>query len=113
MSNLSPFTSSQTNPRGPPSGPSILFESEPEHLHPEDIHERGDPEHEHGPALSTSPESTPHESLTPDDSVTDETKMKAIVEEFGDIAHLMEPPAGELHREPEKILAESIGSLFK
>jgi hypothetical protein len=48
---------------------------------------------------------------TPD--VTDEDKIKAIIDEFGDIASLMEPLPGQSEPEPERMLAECMGSLFK
>lgn len=41
------------------------------------------------------------------DDITDEEKMAAIISEFGDIASLYED------QEPERILAESKGSIFK
>jgi sterol 3beta-glucosyltransferase len=46
------------------------------------------------------------------DEPTDEQKLAAIVEEFGDIANLMESNDGST-AESERILAESKGSLFK
>lgn len=41
------------------------------------------------------------------EDITDEEKMAAIIREFGDIASLCED------QEPERILAESKGSIFK
>lgn len=41
------------------------------------------------------------------EDITDEEKMTAIIKEFGDIASLCED------QEPERILAESKGSIFK
>lgn len=45
--------------------------------------------------------------------VSDEEKVKAIVEEFGNIAGLMEPPPGKAEPDAERMLAECMGSLFK
>jgi hypothetical protein len=39
--------------------------------------------------------------------IPQEDKIRAIIEEFGDVANLMQD------EEPERILAESAGSLFK
>jgi sterol 3beta-glucosyltransferase len=46
------------------------------------------------------------------DEPSDEQKLAAVIEEFGDIASLMERDDGE-GSEPERLLAESKGSLFK
>jgi sterol 3beta-glucosyltransferase len=47
------------------------------------------------------------------DDVPDEVKIAAIIEEFGDIAGLIQPPPGQAEAEPERMLAEAKGSLFK
>ena len=47
------------------------------------------------------------------DDVPEEVKVAAIIEEFGDVAGLLEPPAGQTEPEPERMLAEAKGSLFK
>jgi sterol 3beta-glucosyltransferase len=46
------------------------------------------------------------------DEPSDEQKLAAVIEEFGDIASLMQRHDGE-GSEPERLLAESKGSLFK
>lgn len=46
------------------------------------------------------------------ESPSNDEKIAAIIEEFGDIANLMEPRNGS-DVEPERMLAESKGSLFK
>lgn len=47
------------------------------------------------------------------DSSSSDEKLQAIKQEFGAIAELMEPAEGFTEPEPERILAESKGSLFK
>jgi sterol 3beta-glucosyltransferase len=47
------------------------------------------------------------------DDVPDEVKISAIIEEFGDIAGLIEPPPDQTEPEQERMLAEAKGSLFK
>lgn len=51
-------------------------------------------------------------NLADAEDVSDEQKLAAIVAEFGDIASLMERVGGA-SVEPERMLAESEGSLFK
>lgn len=46
------------------------------------------------------------------DTAADEEKVRAIIQEFGDIAGLMRPREGP-QPEPERMLAEATGSLFK
>ena len=48
-----------------------------------------------------------------DPELPDSVKVQAIIEEFGDIANLMEPKPGEMIPEPEQIVRECKGSLFK
>lgn len=50
---------------------------------------------------------------TMEERVSDQEKVDAIVKEYGDIASLMQPPEDGSEPEPERLLAESKGSLFK
>lgn len=47
------------------------------------------------------------------DEVDDATKLAAIIEEYGDVASLFRPGNGSSDSEPERMLAECKGSLFK
>lgn len=86
----------------------------------------GEPEHSDleapEPTSSSSGSSTPSTDITPptlseddnqygsvfqDRAIPDEEKLSAIAAEYGDIVALMEDS------EPERMLAESMGSLFK
>ena len=138
MSNLSPLTNGQSaaRPRGSKKRPPLprpasttVPNSDVEPEHPElGPSTSPDEESDYTSATPDSGSSTPSTEMTGpsmagfDDSdvsahfatasVPDEEKLKAIVEEYGDMASLLEGVAGELP-EPERILAESKGSLFK
>lgn len=78
----------------------------------------------HTPATSDQEDTLDHEDPINDihddkyvdtfvhEKLTDETKLKAIIEEFGEMASVMEGVDGS-PSEPEQMLAESMGSLFK
>lgn len=63
--------------------------------------------------ITTPPDTERHSAiLVEGEEPSDERKLAAIVEEFGEIANLMERVDGD-GSEPERMLAESKGSLFK
>jgi len=123
MSNLSPLnaqngslTARRPRIRKRPSLPRLASAISPP----------GEPEHSDleapEPTSSSSGNSTPSTDITPptlseddnqygsvfqDRAISDEEKLSAIAAEYGDIVALMEDS------EPERMLAESMGSLFK
>jgi len=133
MSNLSPLVSQDGYPRKA-KVPAKKKRPQLPHLHINAVPPQEEPEH---PELDTPPSdaetlpsippssgaSTPvtditspsklseeegkYEDILQDRKISDEEKLQAVVAEFGDIAGLMEGS------EPERMLAEAKGSLFK
>lgn len=113
MSNLSPFIAGdhserrKSRPELPSYAPEIHADSEPD---AESIISSASTE------LTTPSEFTEEVKRTNiigNNDITDEEKLQAIVDEFGDIAGLMAPSEGENVAAAERILAESKGSFFK